>query len=193
MVVRARRGSWFVDDGGGRSSPFWGSRWWGVFVAGWLSPLVGSGWLLWLSSLVAVNGRWASLVGSGGWLWSSPFSWAVRVVMVKQHSMFVDVPRRWTCACLACEVASLVVVMVGGGCEPMVMVVVVGVAAVGDGGDVAALGCCNDGGGWCCGWSLCAVITIHHVGGRCWSLCVLMVVVRKEATSPNKHCLLHIH
>ena len=150
----------------------------------------GGVWSLWLSSLVAVNGRWASLVGSGSWLWSLPFSWAVRVVTVKRRSTFVDMPCRWTCACLACDVASLIVVMVGGGCERMVMVV--GVAAVGDGGDVAALGCCNDGGGWRCGWSLCAVVTVHHVGGCCWSSCVLMVVVRREATSPNIVCYISI-
>ena len=89
-------------------------------------------------SPVAINGCWASLVGSGGWLWSSLFSWAVRIVTGKRRSTFVDVPHRWTCACLACDVASLVVVVVGGGGEWMVMVV--GVAAVGDSGDVVALG-----------------------------------------------------
>ena len=43
----------------------------GVVVAGWSSPLVGSGRSSWLSSPVSVHGRWASLVGGGGWLWSS--------------------------------------------------------------------------------------------------------------------------
>ena len=152
---------------------------------------MGSGWSLWLSLPVAINGRWASLVGGGSWLWSSPFSWATHIITVKQRSTFVDVPHRWMCACLACDVASLVVVVVGGGCERMVMVV--GVAAVADGGDMVALGCCNDGGGWRCGWWLCRVVTIHRVGGCGWSSCVLMVVVRREATLPNKHCLLHIY
>ena len=191
MVVHAHHGLWFMGDGEGCSSPFRGSRWWGVFIAGWSSTLVGSGRSLWLSSPVAINGRWASLVGGGSWSWLSPFSWAVHVVTVRQRSTFVNVPCLWTCACLACDVASLIVVMVGGGCEWMVMVV--GVVAVGDSGDVAALGYCNDGGGWRCEWSLWAVITIHCVGGHCWSLCVLMVVVRREAMPPNKHCLLHIH
>ena len=39
------------------------------------------------------------------------------------------------------------------------------VAAVGDSGDVAALGCCNDGGGWHCGWSLWPIV---DEGERGW-------------------------
>ena len=71
VVVHVHCGSWLVSDGEGCSSPFWGSQWWGVFVAGWSSPLVGSGWSSCLLSPVLVHGHWASLVGGGGWLWLS--------------------------------------------------------------------------------------------------------------------------
>ena len=69
------------------------------------------------------------------------------------------------------------------------------VAAVGDGGDVAGLGCfrrwwwcmvvvaaCGHLGSWAvsvcrCRRSLWVVIVVRHVGGRCQSSCVLVVMV----------------
>ena len=55
---------------------------------------------------------------------------------------------------------------------------------------VAACGrLCLWGGGVCHCRSLWVVVVIHHVGGRCWSLCVLVVVVRRREAI-NKHCLL---
>ena len=69
------------------------------------------------------------------------------------------------------------------------------VAAVGDSGDVAGLGCfrrwwwcvvivaaCGRLGSWAvgvcrCRWSLWAVVVIRRVGGHCRSSCVLVVVV----------------
>ena len=86
--------------------------------------------------------------------------------MVKRRSMFVDVPRRWMCACLACDVAShVVVIVVDGGCEQMVMVV--GVAAVGDGGDRVVLRCFQR-------WRWFVVVVAICIHG--WSLFVVVVM-----------------
>ena len=69
-------------------------------------------------------------VGSS-WL-SSPVSLRGRSALSRLNDLLGCV--------LGCDVAChVVVVVVGGGCEQMAMVVVV--AAVGDGGDVAGLGC----------------------------------------------------
>ena len=131
VVVRARCGSWLVGDGEGRSSPFWGSRWWGGRRC-WVVVAACGPWAV-VVVVVACVGSWVLGVTCGRWRlvvvvldwgevvsgWSSSFSWAVRVVTFKRRSTFVNVPRRWTCACLACDVAatslsSWLVVVVSG-------------------------------------------------------------------------------
>ena len=141
---------------------------------GWVSPLVRSGLAVVVVACVP--------------------SWAVRVVTVEPTRWGVC----WLVTWLATSLSSLVVVVVSRWRWWWA------VAAVGDGGDMAGLGCfgrwwwfvvvvaaCGRLGSWAvpvcrCRWSLWAVVVVRRVGGRCRSSCVLVVVVRRRKAI-NKH------
>ena len=118
-----------------------------------------------LSSPVFSYGCWASFMDSGSWFWLSLAN-GRGSFLSGSHCFcgvtFIDMPCSWACACLACDMAfHIIVIMVGsGGCEWLVMVV---------------------GSGGCWQWAVCvycvwAVVVVCCVFIVLWSLWLFVAI-----------------